>query len=158
MVERTLRNTFLAPDAVVTRASKLEVEQRVAGPAVIVSVVGEVDIATGPSFDRHLDAAEAFVTEGQLLVVDLRQVEFFGSAGLAALAKHRELCVRLGATLCVVADHRRVLRPLAITGLDQAITIVTTVEEAIARSSGPPAVGWAEDAVEAAEVTGPSSA
>lgn len=86
-----------------------------------------------------------------MVVVDLRRVEFFGSVGLAALAKHRRGCARLGASLCVVAPHRPVLRPMEITRLDREIAVVTTVEEAIARSGRAPTVGWDEVAVEEAE-------
>ncbi len=103
----------------------------VAGLAVVVHVAGEVDIMTAPMLEERLSAVCARVDPPQRVVVDLRRVEFFGSAGLALLVMTREQCRKRAVVLGVLATNRAVLRPLQVTGLDGPLNVVSTLEAAL---------------------------
>ncbi|WP_181782854.1 STAS domain-containing protein [Pseudonocardia pini] len=102
------------------------VERR--GRAVVVHVSGEIDALT---IDR-VDAALSTVTPGGLLVVDLTEVRFLGSVGLAALVAARNRAGRQGAdTRVVVGDNRVVLRPLELSGLQDEFALFADTEQAL---------------------------
>jgi anti-anti-sigma factor len=65
------------------------------------------------------------------VVLDLTDVSFLPSTGLALLVAHHDRCAGLGSPLRVVATDRRVLRPIEITGVDQMCVLVATVGEAL---------------------------
>jgi hypothetical protein len=46
------------------------------------------------------------------------------------MAEHSERCAQIGSRLVVVATDRAVLRPIQITGLDELLKIVPTVQDA----------------------------
>jgi anti-anti-sigma factor len=85
-------------------------------------VRGEVDVATAP---RILSAVGGVLRQGvpREVAVDLRQVSFFGSAGISELLTAAAECALAGARLVVVADNRVVLRPLHVTGQDDVLTV-----------------------------------
>ena len=91
------------------------IDVSVAGPAMIVTAVGEVDSTSAPVLRQHLDA----LLDGEVgeLTVDLRQVSFLDSAGLCVLATAHRRAVRQDVRMRVLASSRAVIRPLQITGL-----------------------------------------
>ncbi|MEU4246247.1 STAS domain-containing protein [Amycolatopsis sp. NPDC026612] len=97
------------------------------GRAAVLSVAGEIDLATAPEFGEVVEQVLAGGPEK--LVVDLREVTFFCSAGLQVLAAaHRRLAER---ALRVVSDSPVTSRPLKTTGLDTWIGIHPTIDEAL---------------------------
>jgi len=90
---------------------------------MIAAVVGEVDIHSAPELRAAItESIES--TTAATVIIDLSDVTFLGSPGLAALvaakAQTAERGVRLGV---VTGDNRIVLRPLQITGLDMSFPI-----------------------------------
>lgn len=111
---------------------RLAVVEHGAGVTVL-EVEGEIDTVTAAPLDAAL---QALVREGETVVVDLSQVRFLGSHGLAALLEGAEQARRRGGRLVVVpgSDNRAVLRPLTLTGLDRRIEIASgSAREAAAR-------------------------
>lgn len=103
--------------------------------AVVVRLVGEVDLVTAEHAADQLRAAEAVaVADGHAVVVlDLTQVTFLGSVGLALLVEHNQLCGELGSRLCVVVgDNRAVWLPIRTAALDQVVTVVSSPVAALA--------------------------
>ena len=102
------------------------------GSVAVVHVTGEVDMAT----EAKLRAAvtDAVSTEPAALVLDLTGVTFFASAGLHVLVDVQHEATASGLDLLVAADNRAVLRPLQITGVDQLVTVVASVDQALAHS------------------------
>ncbi|WP_018684582.1 STAS domain-containing protein [Actinokineospora enzanensis] len=83
---------------------------------VVVSVTGEVDLATAPQLEQALDAALA--EPGATGVrVDLSAVEFMDSAGLRVLVAALRKAEESDRTLVLDAPHERVRRIIEITGL-----------------------------------------
>ena len=96
----------------------------------LVTVAGEVDIATVPSLRARLAplAADPVV---RLLVCDLSRVTFFGCRGASMLLEFQATLVARGARLRVVANSNVVLRPLAVTGLLDVLSVSPDVRSAL---------------------------
>ncbi|SDC30145.1 STAS domain-containing protein [Actinokineospora iranica] len=83
---------------------------------VVVSVTGEVDLATAPDLERALETALS-QPEATGVRVDLSGVEFMDSAGLRVLVAARRNAETAGQSLVLHAPHDRVRRIIEITGL-----------------------------------------
>ena len=81
----------------------------------IVAVAGEVDIATVTRLRERLFELAA---SGRTLVVDLDQVSFIDSAGLAALVGAARRAAAHGASMQVVCARPRTRQLFRLTGLD----------------------------------------
>jgi anti-sigma B factor antagonist len=88
--------------------------------AVLV-LTGEIDAVTaGPTRARTLAAVDAYPTA---LVLDLSDVDFFGSNGIAIVLETAQRAELRGIPFAVVASRHLVLRPLQVTGVDAQLTI-----------------------------------
>ncbi|HEY0803858.1 MAG TPA: anti-sigma factor antagonist [Pseudonocardiaceae bacterium] len=102
--------------------------------AVVLLVEGEIDGLTAPRLRAAIDAAFERLN-GRVLVLDLTQVEFLGSAGLRALLDSAAEAMRLDGyqPLRVVVDENRpVVRPIEIVGLDNVLALYDSVSDALA--------------------------
>ena len=106
---------------------ELTIEVRQEPGHVVVTVAGEVDIATVPQLQKRLTEPAA---SGQPLIVDLDQVTFLDAAGLGVLASAASRAAARGASLQAVCARRQVQRLFTITGLDRQIPLARTVTEA----------------------------
>ena len=83
----------------------------------VVSVMGELDRATVPAFDRTLlDVTEAGTGE---VIVDLTCCSFLDSSGLRALVATRERLERSDRSLALVLSNPIVMRVFQLTGFDE---------------------------------------
>jgi anti-sigma B factor antagonist len=72
------------------------------------------------------------------VVIDLSEVSFLGSAGLAALVDAAVAAEARREPLRVVVDHTRpVIRPLEATGRDQVLQLYRSVEDALEPRADP---------------------
>lgn len=101
--------------------------------AVAVHVVGEVDTLTAPMLHARL---EQHVDTAPLLVLDLSEVTFLGSAGLAVLVATKDARESRGHRLSLVCGTRIVTRALEATGLLGLFDVADDVEQAVARGRG----------------------
>jgi anti-sigma B factor antagonist len=97
----------------------------------VVTAPEEVDITNADGLRSALFEAAAHGT----LVVDMTQTQFCDTAGLHALVGAHKRAVAEGSEVVLVATGAAVLRILAITGLDQVIPHVTSLEEALDQTS-----------------------
>ena len=88
--------------------------------ATVVHVVGEIDTLTAPVLRAQLDE---HLTTVPLLVLDLSDVTFLGSAGLAVLVETQKAARSRDVALRLIATTRAVTRPLEVTGLIDLFTI-----------------------------------
>lgn len=93
----------------------------------VVGVAGEIDMATAPLIEREL--AAQLDRQPPCLILDLRAVSFFGSAGVDVLLHARSRFPET--SLRVVAARPVVVRTLRITRLDELFPIHPTLPEAI---------------------------
>lgn len=96
--------------------------------ATVVHVVGEIDTLTAPLLRSQLDEQIAIVP---LLVLDLSDVTFLGSAGLAVLVAAKDDADRREHRLRLVCGSRIVTRALQATGLLTLFDIADGVPEAL---------------------------
>jgi len=84
---------------------------------MVVALSGEIDIAAAPAVREVL--AEAVGQAAAGVIVDLGEVTFLDAAGLGVLAGASGRARHLPGGLRLVAVPARVLRLLALTGLDR---------------------------------------
>lgn len=96
---------------------------------VLVSVVGEVDVATAPLLRDRLEeaVAEGFPT----VVVDLTGVTFLDSTALGVLIEASKLCEAAGRTMRIAVSEPRILKIFEITGLTEFFDIRSTRQQAV---------------------------
>ena len=94
----------------------------------IVAVAGEVDIAT---VTRLRESLFELAASGRTLVVDLDQVSFIDSAGLAALVGAARRAAAHGASLQVVCARPRTRQLFRLTGLDGPVPLARTLDGAL---------------------------
>jgi anti-sigma B factor antagonist len=81
----------------------------------VVIVHGELDLANGPHLQQRLqDLADSTVGD---IVVDLADVRYIDSTGLAALLEASDRLVRTGRRLSVLNPSAQVIRLLEICGV-----------------------------------------
>ena len=95
-----------------------------------VAVRGEVDIHTTPDLSAALDEA-ARASQGAF-VVDLSEVEFLDSTGVAALVRMRAVLGREDRELGVVCPPGPARRMLELAGIADLIALFESREEAAA--------------------------
>ena len=96
--------------------------------ATVVHVVGEIDTLTAPVLRAQLDEHLPVVP---LLVLDLSDVTFLGSAGLAVLVAAKDAADARGHRLRLVCGSRIVVRALEATGLLTLFDVADGVPEAL---------------------------
>ena len=97
---------------------------------VIVRASGELDAFSTDRLVKHLDAAAEATPPPSAVLVDMTGITYLSSAGIATLILHTQRHAERGRRLRVVADHAAVLRTITLTGADNAIDIVPTLEDA----------------------------
>jgi anti-sigma B factor antagonist len=115
-------------DPTADQQERASVTVRHVADAVVVTVAGEIDMTTAPTFEHAV--RQSLAEHPATLIIDLTGAQFFSSAGIAVLVlAHRQSAPT---TLRVVAADRVVLRPLELTGLADDLAIRPTVEAALA--------------------------
>ncbi|MGV0853133.1 STAS domain-containing protein [Mycolicibacterium phlei] len=100
------------------------------GSIAVLTVGGDVDLATVPTFQAAI--TEALTQEPTALVIDLTAVDFLASAGLQALVATHETVSKTATRFAVVAHGPATSRPIQLTGLDQVFSLYATLDEALA--------------------------
>lgn len=100
------------------------------GDAVVVEVVGEVDLLTAPRL--HGAVMTALASRPRMVVIDLLGVSFLGSSGLAVLVEVHQQATGERTQLRVVAEGPATLRPLQVTALDRQLSLYPSREDALA--------------------------
>lgn len=94
---------------------------RTSGPYAMVTVAGDLDVATAEPFRSFLNE---LITGGTHdVIVDLRQLDFLDAAGISALVDARVRLVRDRRTLWVTCDRPRIVRLFVICGLHETLNV-----------------------------------
>jgi anti-sigma B factor antagonist len=115
----------------------LAVDHAASADAVVVRVEGDVDSSSFDELTAHLsDALKLAATHpARLLVIDLQAVTLFGSAALNASLNCHKGGKETGISVRLVANHDDVLRPIAVTKLDQVLEVYPTLSDAVQHKS-----------------------
>lgn len=101
-------------DQVVVRPAELSIASSRSRGVLVLTVRGEIDMASSPRLMAELRRADA--ADAKLVVIDLADVEFIDSSGLHALLTAREALLRHGLQLSLSRVSSQVLRLLELTG------------------------------------------
>ena len=93
----------------------------------VITVSGEVDLATSPELDTAIITAIESGTAS--LAIDLTDVSFMDSSGLGVIVRGLKRCREADKDLDLVITNERVLKVFGITGLDQVIPIHDSIED-----------------------------
>jgi anti-sigma B factor antagonist len=103
--------------------------EQLEGGTPVVSVMGEVDIATAPAFEQTLlGVAEDRTGE---VIVDLTGCSFLDSRGLTALVATRARLERSHRQLALVLSNPNVLKIFELTGFDRQFQIYPSLRAAV---------------------------
>jgi anti-sigma B factor antagonist len=99
------------------------------GTLVVGRLEGEVDLSNAAALEARISAA---LRDAPALVLDLTDVSYLDSAGLALLSRVQLACRRSGiGSACVLRDGSRTARTLELAGLELAgMRLVRSIEEA----------------------------
>lgn len=99
---------------------------------ITLTVTGTVDMLTAPLLT---EAVLQVLTEHPAgLILDLTKVDFLGSAGMTVLVASHQL-ITPTARFGIVATGPHTARPLQLVGLDQVLSIYSTLDHAVAALS-----------------------
>ncbi|MGE5272520.1 MAG: STAS domain-containing protein [Verrucomicrobiota bacterium] len=100
------------------------------GDALVVAIVGEIDMATAPEVSRAIDSQQGGAGR---VVVDLSEVTFLDSSALNAFVKsQQELALHDVAFRIVSPAEQAVRNVFEITRLTEPLSVVGSLDEALA--------------------------
>ncbi len=99
--------------------------------SVRIALRGELDLAHAYTFDEELRRVEE--SRPACIVLDLRELSFLDSCGLARLLAARRRARRLGHRLVLVRGPAVIQRLFALSAVDEAFEMVSEVPVALSR-------------------------
>lgn len=109
--------------------NQFRVEVRRDDRAAIVAVSGELDLASGPELESELQRLPGADTAIELVVIDLRRLDFMDSTGLSILLQAHQRLSAQGCKMALVKGAAQVERLLDLTGVADRLTLVDEPEE-----------------------------
>jgi anti-anti-sigma factor len=107
--------------------SHFRVEVAGDGRTTVVTVSGDLDLASSPALDDELTR---LVTDGGgRVVLDLRRLDFMDSTGLSTLVRAQERLEQAGLQFGVVRGTQQVQRLLELTGVAERLEFADAPEE-----------------------------
>lgn len=119
--------TGAAHSAATAADSECSVKEEWTDRTALITVSGVLDMLTSPRFEARLTAA--FERDPAAIIIDMSDIEFLASAGMAVLVAARE---RAGDTVgfAVVASGPATSRPLKLVGLAELVGLYPSLAEA----------------------------
>ncbi len=107
--------------------SNFNVELHDGTQAVVIGVSGELDLASSPALERELERGAA--SKAELVIVDLRDLEFMDSTGLSVLVRAHQRAIENGQRFGIVKGPQQVQRLLTLTGVADRLTLADSPDE-----------------------------
>ncbi len=98
------------------------------GGAIVIAFSGDIDLQTSPDARKAL---LGLVGKGQPILVDLSDVGYIDSSGVASLVECLQSVKKSGQKLALVSVSDGALRVLQLARLDKVFTICGTIDEGI---------------------------
>lgn len=105
----------------------LEIVSSIESGAVVLSVSGELDIATAAKLESEIDAKLANAPSA--LYVDLSAVDFMDSTGLRILIRAERQISETGGSFGVVTGESPARRVIELTGMNEHLRTVRSLDE-----------------------------
>lgn len=103
------------------------VDERWDDTTVVLGCAGVIDMVTAPTLERSI--ALALENKPTSMIVDLTDIDFLASRGMAVLVATREACSP-AVRFAVVADSVT-SRPMKLIGLTDVLDVYATLDEAL---------------------------
>jgi anti-sigma B factor antagonist len=114
---------------------EFSVEERGEGSALVLAVSGELDLRTSPELEQRLE--RVWGSGAELVILDLRQIEFMDSTGLRVLLGAHQRAHETGRRFALVRGSDQVERVLTLTGVRDLLTVVDAPEELLPPANHP---------------------
>jgi anti-sigma B factor antagonist len=101
--------------------SHFQVEVHSEDHTTVISVSGELDLASSPALEEELERVAK--SDATVIVVDLAELEFMDSTGLSVLVRAHQRAQDSGRRLGLVNGSQQVQRLLALTGVADRLTL-----------------------------------
>ena len=101
---------------------QLQIEVAREADRVVLSLDGELDMASAPLLQSALE--DAHLAAPEMVVLDLRRLQFVDSTGLRIILAARNRCRERGQELAVTRGSEQVERLLSVTGLSDHLQTV----------------------------------
>lgn len=108
---------------------QIEVTTEVLEGTTIIKPIGEIDLSRAPSLRHHLNEAQA--AKPGTLVIDLAEVPYMDSSGVATLVEAMQIARRNKSRIILCSMQERVKSIFEIARLDAVFTIVDNRETAL---------------------------
>ncbi len=115
--------------------SNFAIETHITGRAVRLALSGELDLVSTPTLEQAMDAVSW--PDVELVIIDLREVEFMDSTGLHLLLRAQQQAHDAGRRFALIRGGDQVQRLFDLTGVAESLTIVES-PEALVETHGAP--------------------
>ncbi|HUA03389.1 MAG TPA: STAS domain-containing protein [Solirubrobacteraceae bacterium] len=115
--------------------SDFRVETHTTDRVTTVTVTGELDLVSSPTFETELE--RAIDSDCDVIVVDFRSLDFMDSTGLHVLIKGHHRALESKRVFAVTRGSDQVDRLLTLTGLADVMRIVDSPEHALETGHAP---------------------
>lgn len=112
--------------------SHFRVEVKSHERATVIAVSGELDLASSPALQEELDRVAA--SDSEVLIIDLRELDFMDSTGLSVLVRAHQRAEEQGLELAMVKGSQQVQRLLNLTGVADRLRLLDSPEELTGQS------------------------
>lgn len=103
------------------------VDTQATGRAVTLALSGELDLVSSPILEEAFE--RVYETDAELVIVDLRGLEFMDSTGLHRLVAAQQRAVHSGRRFGLIRGGEQVQRLFDLTGIAELLRIVDSPEE-----------------------------
>jgi len=111
------------------------VQMHTTGRVVTLTVTGELDLVSSPMLERELERAIGL--DADLILLDLRALEFMDSTGVHLLLKAQQRAEQAGRRLALTKGGEQVQRLLELTGVADLVRIVASPAEVLGADCAP---------------------
>jgi anti-sigma B factor antagonist len=111
-------------------ADQLQIDTRHEPGRVVLTLSGELDMASAEVLQRSLESEEARAED--LVLLDLQQLQFIDSTGLRSILTALERCRERGQEFAITPGSQQVQRLLRITGVAEHLPTLPATGEMVA--------------------------
>ena len=103
------------------------VDTQTTGRSITLALSGELDLVSRPILEAAFE--RAYESAAELIVVDLRRLEFMDSTGLHSLVAAQQRAVQSGRRFGLVRGTEQVQRLFDLTGIAEFLPLVDSPDE-----------------------------
>lgn len=117
------------PSEGVAGEEHLRIDRRTTPDRVVIALRGELDLLGAPRLQREIEQAN--VDSRDVLVLDLKELEFVDSAGLRVILAAHERARSRGQEFALTKGSEQVQRLLSIAGVDDHLRVIDAPDDVL---------------------------